>query len=56
MGEHESLVVFHEPTKYQKELKLTVVIDKLVGGELQPVGVEISLSMKGEQNIHTTTE
>lgn len=45
-GEHESLVAFHEPTKYQKELKLTVVTNKLVGGELQPV--EINLPIEGE--------
>jgi hypothetical protein len=44
VGEHESLVAFHEPTKYQRELKLTVVTNKLVGGELQPV--EIDLPMK----------
>jgi hypothetical protein len=56
VGEHESLVAFHEPTKYQRELKLTVVTNKLVGGELRPVEVEINLRMKGEQNVHTTTE
>ena len=44
LGEHESLVAFHEPTKYQRELKLTVVINSLVGNELQPV--EINLPMK----------
>lgn len=54
MGEHESLVAFHEPTKYQRELKLTVVANKLVGGELRPI--EINLPMKGEKNVHTTTE
>lgn len=54
MGEHESLVAFHELTKYQRELKLTVVTNKLVSGELRPV--EITLPMKGEQNVHTTTE
>jgi hypothetical protein len=54
VGEHESLVASHEPTKYQREMKLTVVTNKLVGGELQPV--EIDLPMKGEQNVHTTTE
>ena len=54
VGEHESLFVFHEPTKYQRKVKLTVVIDKLVGDELQPV--EVDLPKRGEQNVHTTTE
>jgi len=39
LGEHESLVAFHENTKYQREPKLTVVPNKLVGGELQPVKI-----------------
>ena len=54
MGEHESLVAFHEPTEYWRELKLTVVLNRLVGSELQPA--EINVPMKGEQNVHTTTE
>jgi hypothetical protein len=45
LGVHESLVAFHEPTKYQRELKLTVVVKRiLVGVELQHV--KINLSMK----------
>lgn len=37
-----------------REPRLTVVINRLVGGELQPV--EMNLPMKGKQNVHTTTE
>jgi hypothetical protein len=34
VGEHESLIELHERMKYQRELKLTVVTNMLVGGEL----------------------
>ncbi len=35
MGENESLVAFRDITKYQRELKLTVIIHRLAGVDLQ---------------------
>src|SRR6266436_1043933 len=54
LGEHESLDAFRENKKYRRELKLTVVIHRLVGIELQ--ADEIYPPMKRERNGRTTTE
>jgi DNA-binding XRE family transcriptional regulator len=35
LGVNESLIAFHETTKYREKLKLTVVIHRLVGVDLQ---------------------